>query len=278
MRIQEYGIGIFQGAFTKSALKKALKKGYVTVDDTIASTATYIHGGELITLHMPTANQPSKKLVLKLKVLFEDEHLAIIDKPPGILVSGNSFMTVANALPQNVQQSDQIDATRPWPVHRLDYPTTGVLLVGKTSSSIRLLSKLFEHKEIEKTYYAITIGESHLASGLITTDIDGRQSESHYEVLRTVSSKRFQSLNLVKLKPSTGRRHQLRKHLASIGNPILGDKDYGIEGLILVGKGVYLHAQSLRFRHPISKEEFVVSSPLPNKYVKIFPTASTTLT
>jgi len=255
LRIQEYGVGIFRGAFTKSALKKALKKGYVTVGDTVASTATYIYGGELIKLHIPTTKQPSKKLDLQLKVLFEDEHLAIIDKPAGILVSGNSFMTVANALPQNLQQSDQEDATRPWPVHRLDYPTTGVLLVGKTSSSIRLLSKLFEDKAIEKTYDAITIRSCPNDRGLITTDIDGRHAESHYEVLQTVRSKRFQSLNLVQLKPSTGRRHQLRRHN---------------------GKGLYLHARSLRFSHPVTREEIFVSSPLPKKYEKIFPMVSTT--
>jgi len=276
VRIQEYGVGIFQKAFTKSALKKALKKGLVTVNSQIASTATYIYGGEEIVLHVPAVKVSQKELILPLSVLYEDDYLAVIEKPAGILVSGNSFMTVANALPQNLRESTLPDTTRPWPIHRLDYPTTGVLLVGKTNSSIRLLSKLFEKKKIEKIYMAVTIG-SICGSGLIEKEIDGRNAASHYEVCQSVASERFKSLNLVMLTPHTGRRHQLRKHLASINSPILGDRDYGIGGLVLKGKGLYLHAHSLRFEHPFTKQEIFVASPLPKKYGKIIPSRTGTV-
>ncbi len=202
-------------------------------------------------------------------MLFEDEHLAVIHKPAGILVSGNSFKTIANSLSQNLKPSNLPDATKPQPVHRLDYATTGILLVGKTSSSIRALNKMFEDKKIKKTYYAITIGEMK-QQGQVVSEIDGKKSQSDYFLRESVSSKRFGILNLVRLEPKTGRRHQLRKHLSSIGNPILGDKEYGIDKLILNGKGLYLHAYSLEFIHPFTNKKMCLVDEFPGRIKKIF--------
>jgi 23S rRNA pseudouridine1911/1915/1917 synthase len=246
-----------------------LKKNYVTVNGVIATSATFIHGGESITLTLLDEERSNKKLILQLDVLFEDDYLAVIHKPAGILVSGNSFKTITNALVRNLKKSTLPDATKPQPVHRLDFETTGVLLVGKTSSSIRALNKLFEHKAINKTYYAITIGEMN-PSGDITLDIDDKPSQSHYTRSETVPSKRFGTLNLLQLEPQTGRRHQLRKHLSHIGNPILGDKVYGIDHLILNGKGLYLHAYALQFTHPFTQKELHLKSELPKRFTKIF--------
>ncbi|MEQ9442715.1 MAG: RluA family pseudouridine synthase [Cyclobacteriaceae bacterium] len=239
------------------------------MNDVIASTATFIHGGESIRLSIPEDISPQKKLIFPLEVLFEDEHLAVIHKPAGILVSGNKFKTIANALAQNIQPSPLADATTPQPAHRLDYATTGILLVGKTSSSIRTFNKMFEDKAIDKTYYAITIGAMD-NQGEITSPIDGKASHSDYAVVATVPSERFGKLNLVALKPRTGRRHQLRKHLSEIGNPVLGDKEYGIENLILNGQGLYLHAYSLRFIHPFTNASIHLKDALPQRFKKIF--------
>lgn len=193
----------------------------------------------------------------------------MIHKPAGILVSGNSFKTIANALTQNVQRSNLPDATKPQPVHRLDYATTGVLLVGKTSSSIRALNSLFEDQKVEKIYYAITIGKMK-DGGTITSEIDAKPSQSNYQLIESVVSNRFGKLNLVQLKPQTGRRHQLRKHLSGIGNPILGDKEYGIDNLILNGKGLYLHAYSLLFIHPFTNKQVYFKADFPPGFKKIF--------
>ncbi len=208
-------------------------------------------------------------MVFLLEVLFEDEHLAVIHKPAGILVSGNSFKTIANALAQNIERSTLPDTTTPQPVHRLDFATTGILLVGKTSSSIRALNKMFEDRKIQKTYYAITIGEMD-HQGLITSKIDGKNSQSNFTLIESVPSKKFGKLNLIELKPQTGRRHQLRIHLSNIGNPILGDKEYGIKNLILNGKGLYLHAYSLKFIHPFTNEKFHLKDEFPQRFKKIF--------
>ena len=143
------------------------------------------------------------------------------------------------------------------------------MLVGKTASSIRTLNKLFEDKEIQKTYYAITIGKMKEMEGIISSEIDEKEAQSNYKVIESVISPRFEFLNLVKLEPKTGRRHQLRIHLASIGNPILGDREYGIENLILNGKGIYLHAHSLEFLHPFTNETIFIEDELPKKFLKI---------
>ncbi|NQY67833.1 MAG: RluA family pseudouridine synthase [Flavobacteriales bacterium] len=270
IRIQEYGVGIFEYVPTKSALKKALKKQFITVNDELANTATFILGGESIKLSIPENEAQKRKLIFPLKVIYEDEHLAVIHKPAGILVSGNSFKTIAKALPQNIKRSNLSDATRPQPVHRLDYATTGILLIGKTKSSIRSLNKLFEDKLIKKTYFAITIGTIK-SSGQIALDVDDKPAVTKYSTINSVQSKRFDQLNLLELLPQTGRRHQLRKHLSSIGNSILGDKDYGMEGLILNGKGMYLHAYSLNFIHPFTKDAVSFIDDLPERFQKIFP-------
>ena len=260
---------MFLLAFTKSALKKALNKGFISVNGEIARTGTFISGGETIVFSAPETKSITKGFHLKLDVIFEDDYLAVIRKPAGLLVSGNNFKTVANALVQNLQVSNLKDATKPQPVHRLDYATTGLLLIGKTSRSITALNNLFKDKKIKKQYYAISIG-NHPKQGVIDTVVDDKKAVSHYKVVSTVDSKRFGILNLVDLSPETGRRHQLRKHLAGLGNPILGDKDYGKTDLILNGKGMYLHAYSLAFVHPFTKEKLFIKDKLPQRFKKIF--------
>jgi 23S rRNA pseudouridine1911/1915/1917 synthase len=255
-------------------LKKAIKKELVRVNDAIATSGTILNGGERLSLSPPAEARPKKKLIFPLKVLYEDDHLAVVHKPAGILVSGNRFKTIANALPQNIQTSTLPDAVSPQPVHRLDYATTGALLIGKTNSAIRALNGMFEDKRVEKTYYAVTIGEMNMY-GTIRTEVEGKKSRTTYTVLDSVFSKRFGHLTLVLLSPHTGRRHQLRKHLSGINNPILGDKEYGAEGLILKGKGLYLHAHSLSFIHPFTKEHLLIRDEFLERFKKIFNFSTT---
>lgn len=270
IRLQEYAVGIFKTIPTKSGIKKAIKKDLILVNGVKASTALFINGGEQIELFQLDSETSFKRLEYPLEVLFEDDFLAIIYKPSGVLVSGNKFVTITNALPQNLAKSSELDAVKPQPIHRLDYPTSGLLLIGKTAASIIELSQLFETKEIKKNYHAICIGKMH-PSGVIETPVDEKPSQSSYQVLKTVASSRFEFLNLVQLTPQTGRRHQLRIHLSSIGNQILGDKEYGNPESILKGKGLYLHATTLVFIHPFTKKQIAITKELPKKFTKIFP-------
>lgn len=270
VRLSDYAGGIFRLIPSRKGMKKAIDKGWVTVDGKRANTGDHVSGGETIELTIAT-QKPQTTIDLKLNVLFEDDHLAIINKPAGIEVSGNRKWTIENALWMNVKPSATISAlTRPEAIHRLDYPTTGALLIGKTRNAVSELNSMFAKHEIQKTYRAVAIGQMD-AQGEVDLPIDGKPSSSMFKVLQSVSSPRFGTLNLVELQPKTGRKHQLRKHLSHIGNPILGDRDYGLEGLILSGKGLYLHASSLCFTHPFTGIRLNIEAPTPKKFMKLFP-------
>jgi len=270
-RLQDYAVGIFYSITSRKGTKNAIKKGLVFINSEKGYTGDWICGGETLELFQ---NTKSKKpaVSFKLEVLFEDEYLAIINKPAGVLVSGNKRFTIENALSFNLKKSLQPDALlRPEPIHRLDYPTTGALLIGKTASIVTALNKLFEARCISKTYHAVVTGSiEHF--GVIKTDIDEKPSKSEFKKIASVPSLNYEFLNLMVLTPHTGRRHQLRKHLAGIGNPIFGDSQYKKEGVFVKGKGLYLHASSLKFKHPINKETLLITAPLPKKFTKLFPT------
>ena len=270
IRLQEYAVGIFKNLPSKSGIKKAIKKGLILVDGQKATTAKFMLLGEKIELYQNKNHENVKEINLTLEVLFEDDYLAVIYKPSGILVSGNTFFSIDNALAQNLKKSTQFNAVRPRPNHRLDYPTSGLLLIGKTNSIITSLNKMFENKEINKSYYAVTIGGMK-EKGTIELPVDNKVAKTKFDVISTVKSERFGYLNLVKISPKTGRKHQIRKHLCSIGNPILGDKLYYKNQLILNGKGLYLHANSLQFKHPITQKSIKIKTNFPNKFLKIFP-------
>ena len=96
-------------------------------------------------------------------------------------------------------------------------------------------------------------------------------AKTEFKILQKITSPKYKFLNLTELKPYTGRRHQLRIHLSEMGNPIFGDLKYGIEGLTLKGKGLYLHASSLSFIHPFTNDKMEIKAPLPKKFLKLFP-------
>ncbi|MEL6941783.1 MAG: RluA family pseudouridine synthase, partial [Bacteroidota bacterium] len=247
IRLSDYTKGVFKTLPSRKGMKKAIQKGLVQVNDERATTALFLRGGEEIILYESEVEAKKPILELPLKVLYEDDYLAVVNKPAGILVNGNKFHTVENALPFNLKASSQTDAfLRPQAIHRLDYPTSGVLLIGKTHEVTTALNKAFEYHKIAKTYYAIAIGEME-KEGIIEVLVDGKAAHSEYIVQQSVPSEKYGFLNIVQLFPKTGRRHQLRKHLAAIGHPILGDKAYGQEGLLSYGNGLYLHAYSIGF-------------------------------
>jgi len=271
IRLSDFTPGIFKTIFSKKGIKKAIKKGHVTINGDVGYTSDYINGEESIELFQPK-EAPKKPIIdIPIQVIYEDDYLAIVNKPAGLVVSGNKKFTLENALPFNLQKSKQKDALPyPEPIHRLDYPTSGALLIGKTAQAVILLNKLFEEREIQKKYFAITIGNQN-DSGIVETSVDEKPSKSEYKVISRMESRKYESLNLVELIPFTGRRHQLRVHLASLGNPILGDLKYGKEGLLGKGNGLYLHAFSLNFKHPFLKKDLEVSVSLPKKFLKLFP-------
>jgi 23S rRNA pseudouridine1911/1915/1917 synthase len=270
-RLQEAAVGLFKNISTKSSLKKVLKKKLICLNGKVATTADFVRGGENLELFQDMTSAPHVQIELPVEVLFEDDHLAFVYKPSGIAVSGNKKWTLENALHKALEPSSQFDAlSRPDPIHRLDYATSGVLLVGKTSTAVIALNQLFETRKIEKTYLAVAIGEI-IPSGSLENKIDGKDAKTSFALIDRIASPRFGFLNLVTLQPETGRKHQIRKHLSDFGNPILGDRLYGKETMILKGKGLYLHASNLAFIHPVTNENMRVSAKVPKKILKLFP-------
>lgn len=271
VRLSDYVEGIFESIPSKKGMKKAIEKKLVKVNGELGTTGKFIRGGEHIILFEAKIKRKKPLVKIDLDVLFEDDYLAIVNKPPGIVVSGNQFRTIENALVYNLEPSTQMDALpQPEPIHRLDYSTGGLLLIGKTRTVITQLNRLFEAREISKTYHAVTIGDMD-KKGEINVPIKGKSALTTFEVLKSVDSEKFNQLNLVALSPVSGRRHQLRIHLSDSGNPILGDKKYGQNGLILKGRGLFLCASSLKFQHPVSGEIIDISIELPKKFATIFP-------
>ena len=269
VRLSDYVPGIFVAISTKKGMKKAIERGLVMVNGVPSHTSKYINGGELIELCQSDYLSKKPTIKLNIEVLYQDDYLAIVMKPAGIVVSGNKKHTLENALPSALTPSKEQDALpRPLPAHRLDYPTSGVLLIGKTAKAVTALNKLFEHKTISKTYHAITVGEME-QSGQIDSPIKTKKAFTAYNVLKSFPSKKYTQLNLVELSPQTGRKHQLRIHMKGIGHPILGDQMYGKPGSVLLGKGLYLHASSLSFEHPFTQEKIHVETELPAKFNRV---------
>jgi len=266
IRLQEYGVGIFEALQTKSALKKAIKREAILIDGQIAKTSNWIEEGQLIELKASVSDRPKKIFNLKLQVIYEDDTLAVVEKPSGYPTNGNYFKTIENALPANLKVSSNADRLPyPQPVHRLDNPTSGLLLVAKTSSSKSLLSSAFEHHKVQKTYTAIAHGRFEETSGVYETAIHQKESKTSYKVVQNLK-RNGNNFTLVELAPSTGRTHQIRIHLSESGHPILGDSAYGTENDTL--NKLCLHASGLKFSHPKTKEEMCFESPIPKRFLK----------
>lgn len=230
-------------------MKKAIKRNAVHINGELATTGAFVESGQEIQL-LDVSTTVHKPLELKLRIHFEDDYLAVIEKPHGIVVSGNRHYTIENALTYNLAASMADDALpAPRPVHRLDQATHGLLIVAKSYKTMIALGKAFENTEIKKRYQAITCGEK-LSRGTIQTPVADKEAYTDYEAIDGVSSELFNHLSLLDLTPSTGRKHQLRVHLASIGSPVLGDEIYCSEALLLKGKGMFLSAVQLQFEHP----------------------------
>ncbi len=269
IRFCDYCGGVFDGLPTKSSVKKAISRGELFIDDKIASDGRYVVSGQVIEWRR-SVKITERIFELDVPVIFEDDYLAVVNKPAGVVVSGNRFQTLENALVGILQSSKQHDAlTMPHAIHRLDSDTSGLVIIGKTVSAHLQLSRMMAERKIQKFYSALVLG-SPPKHGTINEPIDQKPALTHFQTIKKYDSLVSGVLSLVRIDLETGRTHQIRKHLSAAGHPILGDKLYGQSGFILRQRGLFLCASQLIFHHPITNNLINLSVELPAKFTK-FP-------
>ena len=249
---------------SRKAAYKCAKRGELLLNGEPASPHARIPQNATIHLLQPT-RQPPRPYHLPVEVVWEDCHLAVVIKPPGIPVSGNYARTLERALPATLTPSPAPDAM-PWPrpVHRLDAPTGGLLIVAKTASAMVALGHQFEERTVSKCYRAIATGRIETAM-VIDTPLDGRAARTRLVPITCSPSPKTEWLTTLDIWPETGRTHQIRRHLALAGHPVLGDTEYGVEP-ILRGKGLFLWAVALRFTHPALNATLALTIEPPAKF------------
>ena len=256
-------------------LEKLLRTGQIRLDGARAKASTRVHTGQKIRIppsvsaamhdtKQPMSVEPNDIVDLLNLIIFKDDHVIALNKPPGLAVQGGSGI--------NRHIDGMLDglrfgaAERPRLVHRLDKDTSGVLLLGRSASSSARLASAFRCKEAIKTYWALTVGVPSPAAGridlavakrptnsgerVVADAVSGKRAITHYAVMAHAGQK----IAWITLKPQTGRTHQLRVHCAALGVPIIGDRKYGGTASIIDGlpsASMMLHARAIELPHPV---------------------------
>ncbi len=278
---------------SRSALQRLIELGRIRVNEQTVKPSHKIKPGDRITMDVPKPEPLSiKGEAIPLEIMFEDQFLLVLNKPPGIVVHpapGNWTGTLVNALLHHFQTSGGTISTiggkeRPGLVHRLDKETSGVMVITKTDTAHRSLAAQFKLHTITRVYEALVWGVPKKGRGLIELAI-GRDSKDRKKFSsRTTSPKESVTEYVVErrygkvaahvlLYPQTGRTHQLRVHLASLGHPILGDHTYGGRKVCMVGDveipRVMLHARTLGFTHPATGHVEDFMKPMPGDMERV---------
>lgn len=264
--------------FSRSRLQELIANGCVSVDVIITDAARKVKLGEIFTIKIP-ASKPAEIIhtPVPLAIIFEDDHMLVIDKPAGMTVHpapGHTSDTLVNALLAHCGDSlSGIGGVmRPGIVHRIDKDTSGLLVVAKHDAAHRHLSQQLMERTLKRQYLAVVKGIPMLSSGKIEGNIarsvanrkkmtvvkaGGKVAVTHYRV-----EELFSEAALIRCTLETGRTHQIRVHLAHIGHPLLGDQVYGRKGKIPFPRQA-LHACALMLTHPFTNRNMEFLSPVP---------------
>jgi 23S rRNA pseudouridine1911/1915/1917 synthase len=282
-------------------VQQLIEQQKVLINGAIPKASVRLRGGEEIVITGAVELPPLKALAedIPLDVVYEDESIAVINKPAGMSVHAGSGKdeagnrgTMVNALLHHFRQLSQIGGElRPGIVHRLDKETSGLVVVAKTDIAHRKLAEQFSRREVKKTYTALVHGWMKQPRGTVNAAISrdlirrarmttrrssGREAITHWNVKKQIEGVHGK-FSLLEVKIETGRTHQIRVHLASIGHPVAGDTLYGAprpESYLGTSSKVaslernFLHAFELQFRHPISNRPLSFQQPLPAELTK----------
>lgn len=277
----DHGLAQLMPQYSRARLQGWAKEGRVLVDGRVAKPSFTLKGGEVITVQ--TADLPALHATpedLPLHILYEDDDVIAVDKPSGMVVHAGAGVhegTLVNALLHRFETLSKVGGdTRPGIVHRLDRYTSGVLLVARNDRAHRALAAQFASRQIRKVYLTAVQGRFNVSRGVIEKPItrdpvhrtrmtaklaEGRSAYTEYEVLREYSC-----CSYLRVRIGTGRTHQIRVHLSSIGHPVVGDALYGAAKQLPCAPEMphyFLHAHEITFVSPSTSEPVTVSAPLP---------------
>ncbi len=288
---------------SRARVQELIADGKVLVNDAPAKASLKLRGGERISVLGEAQRAPLKAIAeeIPLDILYEDDDLAVINKPAGMMVHAGAGATddarnrgtLVNALLHHLGSLSGVGGElRPGIVHRLDKETSGLIVVAKNDETHRKLSAQFAAREVKKKYVALVHGWVKKDSGTLTQSISrdrvrrirmttraegGRAAVTHYRVVRRLDTK-FGKFTLLDIKIDTGRTHQIRVHAAAMGHPVVGDTMYGApkqargkNAVIGLGRN-FLHAGELEFRHPRTGEMVGLKSELPEELRKFLRT------
>lgn len=280
---------------TRTRVQKLIKEGFVTVNQKVVKPNYIVSPGDIINVSIPISPRPEEVEPenIPLDILFEDEYLMVINKPAGIVVHpalGNYTGTIVNALLYHTSKLSKLnEPIRAGIVHRIDKDTSGLLLIAKDEWVHSQLAKDFSKHNIERKYVAICWGHFPQKEGEVIGNIarskkdrkifcvsadGGKPAHTFYKVIEE-----FEFLSMIELKLKTGRTHQIRVHMSHINHPIFGDSIYGgrkivygfnlpkiknrVDNLLEIMPRQALHAKTLGFIHPYTKEKLLFDSELP---------------
>ena len=284
LRIDKY-LSSVNEQLSRSYIQKLLKSGLVLVDGKPVKASYQVDEGDVISLDIPEAVEPEiEPEDMDLDILYEDQDVILVNKPKGMVVhpaAGHYSHTLVNGLMYHCK--DQLSGIngvmRPGIVHRIDMDTTGVIIACKNDMAHNSIAAQLKEHSITRRYQAIVHGVLKDDTGTIEGPIgrhptdrkkmsinynNGKNAVTHYKVL-----KRFRQYTHVECRLETGRTHQIRVHMASIGHPLLGDTVYGSSRNPYHLEGQALHAMILGFVHPRTGEYMEFTAPLPEYFVKL---------
>jgi 23S rRNA pseudouridine1911/1915/1917 synthase len=260
---------------SRSRVQKLIADGHITVNGRLAKPGFRLNIGDRLEVSIPPT--PPEQVLpedVPLNIIYEDDDLLVVDKPPGLTVHpapGHPGHTLVNALLAHFPHlADTGDALRPGIVHRLDKDTSGVMLVAKTGKAQEHLAGQFKSHSVTKAYLVLVRGRLTPEEGIIEAAMGrdprnrkkmavvagGREASTDYQVVKYIGG-----YTLLEVRPKTGRTHQIRVHLGAIGFPVVGDKIYGVKSPFLSRQ--FLHAHRLGFSHPATGKYVEFKSELP---------------